>query len=270
MGEPNSLLQTYGPAPLAYYNTSDEWSLRQINAEQALVTQCMTAAGFSYTAPPPDITTIGGTDWDDFLGLTDMAQASSIAYRSPARVELDKNPQAAQEKEAEAQNQNSDPAYLTALYGAATARIMQGLPADSSLSDDQGCLTQADQRLTPPGAKPDMEIQGESWKAAKAKAQADPAVLADVEKWRSCMAQAGYQLTSIPLPNGDAEITPEAIAQAQADVTCKNSSGLIDLYIKTLYAAERDQINQRKAEFDAYEAYHEASDRLAADVLANG
>ena len=264
----DALLRAYGPAPLAAYNSSSEWNLRQINAWGVLVTECMARVGFSYTPKEPESSVIPGTDWDDFLGVTDMAIASSNAYRSAQLVALDNHPTVDQQKKQDGEIDTiSDPAYLAALWGDASARMILGLPEDKSLTDDFGCDPMAMRRMAPAAPKPNMEIQGEAWRAAKATAQADPAVRAALQNWRSCMRQAGYQLESIPLP-GDSPITPEAVAQAKADVTCKSSSGLTKTYIETLYAAERAQISRRKAEFDAFQSYQDARDRLAAEVLA--
>lgn len=249
----------YGPSPLQAYNLTPDENATIVNATNALVGACMVEQGYTYT--PDDSTTTAGasTDWDRYLGLVDAAQAADYGYwlpGSPAGGAREK-----EEAEALAREQNlsaQDEAYRAALLG----------PDFPEVSPD-ACYPRSSSALIPSGPTPNLSIQADLFDTATARAQADAAVVAARAAWQSCMADHGYDLSEIPLPSADADRSAAVVAQAVADVGCKDSSGLTDTYITTLYAAESAAIEEHLSDVQAYRAYVDERLRMAAQALTD-
>lgn len=250
----------YGPAPLQAYNLTAQESDTITKATDALVAACMTERGFTYKPTSQSVQAGTSNDWDSYLGVTDLDQAQQYGYRVPGATGeggLSKEEQAIldQQKNHTAQ----DEAYQAALLG----------PNFPPTSDDSACYPKSNAQLIPTGTPPDLSIQSEIAEQAAATAAGDATVVAAKQTWTACMADQGYALDAIPLPSVTAKLDPDVIAQAVADVHCKDSSGLTDTYITTLYAAQKSLIQSRLTDLQAYQAYVDERLRLAADVLTH-
>lgn len=264
----------YGPSPLSAYTVVGEDVTTLMSAVDVLVEECMAERGFTYE-PDYQLSTgseEGETAWSGFLGLVDADRAASTGYgvssaTAAAAAELE---EALDEALAERSSLTPERiAYLTALYGPADVAIRQGQNPEQTDADENSCMTVSTEALTPDVAPPDASIQGTLGEEARAVAQADPAVTTALSGWTTCMADQGYVLDAIPVPNLPAdEVTPATIDQAVADVACKESTGLIDAYITTLYSAEEDLIQQNLPDLDAFAAFTSERLRLASEVLA--
>jgi hypothetical protein len=229
--ENERLLAEYGPAPLdEMFETSEESDI-YLSAREILVTQCMAEQGFAalpeLAVEFPDYP-VPSAAWDDGLGLVDLEIAQTFGYQG----EMDAQWWAAYHAYNDAVDarsaQYSDPVRDEAEYGAG------------------GCERQALDTLNPVDTSAlDRDLIFSLDDLAVQQTQADPSVVESVTRWTGCMAEAGYTLTAIPISEASPEpATPEQIAQAVADVGCKQSVGLIDIYIPVLYASQRALMNQ--------------------------
>ncbi len=260
----------YGPSPLSAYTVVGEDVSTLMSAVDVLVEVCMAERGFAYE-PDYLVTTSsagGETVWSGFLGLVDASRAASTGYGVIGETAEDR----AGLKESLAVGASQTPeriAYLTALYGPAYVAIGQGQNPELTADDENSCMNVSTRALTPEVAPPDASIQGTLGEEARSSAQADPVVVAALAGWTTCMADQGYVLDAIPVPNLPVdEVTPAIIDQAVADVACKESSGLVDAYITTLYSVEEDLIQQNLPDLDAFADFTSERLRLAGEVLA--
>lgn len=274
VGAPADPRGRYGPSPLSAYTVVGEDVTTLMSAVDVLVEDCMADRGFTYE-PDYLVTTDsaeGETVWSGFLGLVDADRAASTGYAVLAETAGARAKLEGSLEESLAENASLTPeriAYLSALHGPAYVAIGQGQNPEPTADDENSCMNVSMQALTPDVAPQDASIQGTLGEEARAAAQADPVVIAALAGWTTCMADQGYALDAIPVPNLPAdEVTPATIDQAVADVACKESTGLIDAYITTLYSAEEDLIQQNLPDLDAFAAFTSERLRLASEVLA--
>lgn len=229
--ENERLLAEYGPAPLdAMFDTREEGDI-YFRAREILVTQCMTDLGFpeipELGVELPDVV-VPRAAWDDSLGLVDLEIAQTFGYQGA----MDSEWWAAHD------------AYIAALD---ESRAQYGDPVrDAAEYGAGGCDRQTGATLSPVDTSAlDRDLIFSLEDLAVQQTQADPTVVESVTRWTSCMAEAGYTFTAIPIPAANPDpATPEQIAQAVADVECKRSTGLIDTYVTVLYANQRALMNQ--------------------------
>jgi hypothetical protein len=282
-----TVAQRFGAPPLAAYNGTDADQATWTQAENMLVKQCMQKRGYDYSESDQGVNgTVGGTDWADFLGVTDLAEASEYGYSDPDTVgslaSLTAGPQPSGGSVSKDPNgtlvinvpsSTEDPARLKALYGDYDGAEMAGQTPAKGANDDNGCLTLADNEIEPKKGPSDPSIQAESLKKASAEAETETSVVAAKQKYFTCMKQAGYDINQIPPIQGADEPTPAQIKEATTDVGCKESTGLTATYVKALYAAEKQQIQQHAADFESLDTYAKASLQMATKALgqsANG
>ncbi|MDR0944761.1 MAG: hypothetical protein LBM66_01150 [Bifidobacteriaceae bacterium] len=279
-----TVTQRFGAPPLAAYNGTDAVNATEQQAEDMLVKQCMRKRGYDYAGAGQDSGGAGGaTDWEDFLGVTDLTQASKYGYSESSSIgefaSLTASPHpgvsldAAGDLSITMPSSTADPARLKALYGDLDGAQMAGQTPAKGANDDNGCLTLADNQIEPKKGPSDPSIQAESFKKASAQAETETDVVAAKQKYLACMKQAGYDISQIPPIQGGNEPTPAQIKEATTDVGCKESTGLTATYVKALYAAEKQQIQQHAADFQSLENYEKASLQMATKALgqsANG
>ena len=266
------LVEKYGPSPLSAYDLQPEDAQTLVDSQEVLIAQCMADRGFTYETRPWTVSADPTPRWDLFLGLTDGAEAQERGYQT--RNAEDFAAEMARAEEEASANLNMSPdqvAYNQALYGPRDTEIMLGRNPGETLTDADrnACEPWAWRQITPDGPVPDLEVSGKLAMQASSLAEADSKVQRAVIAWSACMANSGYVLDRIPQPSPDPSgATPEAVKQAVADVGCKNSSGLTDTYITTLYAAEQAQVDSHQTELQAATDYINRRIRIAADVLA--
>lgn len=141
---------------------------------------------------------------------------------------------------------------------------MEGEPGPKTLSSGQevpegGCAAAAEKTLgTPESGLPDVEAMG--WQTFQ-DATNDSRVAEVMEAWSDCMADAGFEYDSIWDANDvhwpDPPTTDE-IATAQADVTCKQETNLVGVYVAVEAAYQREVIEAYPGEFDALAKWRDA------------
>lgn len=235
VSEDERLLARFGPPPLDAFAWSAEESDTVTSATGRLITSCMAGLGFEYVPEVDEEPSRPVTHWGDDLGLIDPAAAAVRGYQAVGLAEPPREPVAGPEQSAE---------YYAALV------------------EDGGCVDQAfDATLGSPVE--DRDLLGRLWADARAAAQADSDFLDAKDVWRRCVADAGFPLDDFPMPFAN---DVDDIAQAVADVTCKQTSGVTDAYVAALYAAE-ERLAERHAEALAdYRSWMDERVRLAAGV----
>ena len=237
------LLTRYGPPPLDAFRWSADDMQTVQRAQDRLESACLERQGFSFTpvsGGPPATEPV--THFAEYLGLVSLERATAIGYRI-----LSLDARKWMKEQQSSPPTDTSPAYVTA----ATA-----------------CLQDAITALALSGTGIDRGILGRLYEDAVARAQSDPGVLAAKQKWVTCMAAAGYQLQDIPMPYEN-EFDQGRIDQAVADVTCKQTSNIIEVYITTLYAAEKVFATQHADELARYVAAQDERVHTAATALGS-
>ncbi len=189
-------------------------------ARSQLIERCMLRRGFVYappaeaTGPPPE------ERFGDFLGVTNLGRAQQYGYHASPEVaeQAARREQAAQQQVAAPPS----PEYLAALTGGGRgAGCVDEVAADLGIED---------------GTDPDNLIGQLVDRSITTVLQSD-AYRAALERWRNCMAEAGFEPPAVPfdlIPRyGRApSTTAEERAVATADVNCKASSGLVVTWMR--------------------------------------
>ena len=231
------LLDAHGPSPMSMYLLSaDELNLTS-DVDVKLISKCMADKGFTLREPRRVVDGLPWYDWSDFLQLTDLDHAKAEGYRVPAERVLGAT-QA--ELTTPVDPSPAERAYWEAMHGAAAF--------DFEAVDD-GCFASetAKTDMTEPVPKILESVDSDPVRPEAASASD---VIEALETWRTCVAERGFEMTSIPVLRRGGDLDPDEISRAVADVECKRSSGLIDAYIRALYSAQTALIDARRSEFE--------------------
>jgi hypothetical protein len=244
--------------PLAVYSYSDaDYQVIQ-SAEQVLARDCMKDFGLAYQParnPAPAQTE------DRRYGLTDRESAERHGYRMPPQQET---PTAKLTKD-----------QIKVLYGS------RSLGADSTelkyrgkKVPAEGCLGAAVLGFRKPYEdKAGAEVASLISTASYENSQKVPEVREVFAKWSSCMKEEGYAYTS-PM---DALETPAFLRgkvsdtekkTAVADVSCKERTGLADVWFAAESSIQKDMIKANAEALRKLGELHERKLRAARKILA--
>lgn len=247
--------------PLAVYSYSDADYEVIRSAEQVLARDCMKDFGLTYRpakSPAP------AEVQDRRYGLTDRASAERYGYRMP--------PQPRTPKAQLTEDQ------IKVLYGNRSA------PAGSAKNTelryrgkkvpDEGCLGAAVLGFRKPyeneaGAAVASRISTASYENS----QKAPEVRAVFGKWSSCMKQKGYDYAS-PMEAMAApgfvrgKVSAVEKDTAEADVSCKERTGLAEVWFAVESAIQKDMIRADAAALRRLGELHEKKLRAARKILA--
>lgn len=228
--ENERLLLRYGTPPFEVLDHTKEENREILDAIAHLTETCMSALGYE---PKPDLPPSAQRDapgavWDEHIGLVDPELAATYGYSPPLDEEYLRLSEERRKAQEARKAQYDTPERTEAEYGAGGCSIQ----AIDALRE--GDFPEVDWELV--HSLEDTAIE-QTW--------TDAAVGAAVEAWRACMTEAGYAFDWPPLVESHiTPMTPELMAQAVADVTCKQSSGLVDAFISTLYAKQRALLDE--------------------------
>lgn len=263
-GDPSGnsrLLAEHGPPPLDAWGWTPADAATVASAVEELTARCMAAQGFTYDRPAggaPSSEPV--THWGGFLGLVSAERARATGYQV-----LDVQARLAERARLEQEATRApDPGYVTALTGEAPG----GTAGGTTDAGGGGCSGWAFAQVTPEDPAVDPRIQEELYGQALDRAAREPAVVQALGAWTGCMERRGYAIDAVPLPASTDPVTPELVAQAVADVSCKDETGLVGTYVTALYDAERDLAAEHRAELDAFAAWGRERVRLATQALA--
>ncbi|MFC8432796.1 hypothetical protein [Streptomyces sp. NPDC057253] len=247
--------------PLAVYSYSDaDYAVIQ-SAEQVLARDCMKDFGLAYRPaknPAPAETQ------DRRYGLTDMASAKRYGYRMPPQQSA---PEAKLTKD-----------QIKVLYGNRSAPAAAAKNAElryrGKKVPDQGCLGAAVLGFRKPyedeaGAQVASRISTASYENS----QKVPEVRAVFGKWSSCMKQQGYDYAS-PMEAMAApaflrgKVSAVEKDTAEADVSCKEKTGLPDVWFAAESSIQKDMIKADIKALRKLGELHERKLRAARKILA--
>lgn len=229
---------TLYPGAYALPSESVGWTSEQARVvaawEDELASACMAEKG----VPMPASNVPEGTVWTqptNEYGVVDLEWVSQYGYVDEWSVAS-----AGQEEPS-----NDDAGPMEQIVPQATIDAWEGVEPEVEVSDESGriigryrpdgCLYAPVVALGPQDfyLSDDLREQVETISnEAAASVEQSSAFMDGESAWRDCMAESGYIVDSVYLPGGAAvsdpsEQTAESIAQAVADVECKNSTGFL-------------------------------------------
>jgi hypothetical protein len=242
--------------PLDAYVTDASQQTAINQATQELVADCMRARGFTM---PPESTAQklaqALSQQDDSAatngvvgpyGLTSMSQASKYGYG--AHLPPGFSPPAHPVHPADGVinvGPTGSPAFELALTGYAAGTAPDG-------STIGGCQGKADSAIYSHTVSAALgNLLGQLQAQSLAETENDPAVAAVLASWSSCMAAKGFNYKT-PMQAASAHWplltpTPQEIATAEADVTCKEKTSLALIWTRVEAGYQRTLINQNAA-----------------------
>lgn len=248
--------------PLEAYGTSLDVVVLVQNAENILVQECMSSAGYSYTGVDVDGLESSFIEAAGRLyGITDPAVASTYGYS------VDRT------SSSTVSAADSSDGYAIALTGYTLEEQMQADPNAA-----RGCVGQARATLTgtatgnpPEGALLGRELQTQAW----AEIWTDPRATKAVEEWAACMADEGYEadnpLSPETLEHRDVDdsgaAADEEIARASADITCKAKTKFIARVSAVHFEIAEGLIATHLAELQASKEFNDNALKAAQAII---
>ncbi|WP_020138706.1 hypothetical protein [Streptomyces sp. 351MFTsu5.1] len=247
--------------PLAEYSYSDADYEVIRAAEQVLARDCMKDFGLSYR-PAKNPAPAGAQDRR--YGLTDRASAERYGYRMPPQPDTPKV------KLTEDQ--------IKVLYGnrsaPAAASKNPELRYRGKKVPDSGCLGAAVLGFRKPYEdEAGAEVASRISTASYENSQKAPEVRAAFGKWSSCMKQQGYDYASPMEAMAAPEFLRGTVSAAEkntagADVSCKERTGLADVWFAAESSIQKDMIKADAGALRRLGELHEKKLRAARKILA--
>ncbi|WP_181787110.1 hypothetical protein [Streptomyces phytophilus] len=228
----------------AYLQTYPE----QVTIQQAnntLQRDCMGRFGFDFAPPAPGSHPPGeynSANMKRRYGITDLGEARQHGYQPPEPVE-EWTPY---EPEGEVANYVFD---LTVSEGqsAPTGQDYQGMDIPEG-----GCRGESDRIIGEFGDELASKINVDTFQRLKQ----DPRAIQVNQEWAACMQTRGYSFTS-PLEAIDQAFSAPAdgaaqdeISQAVADVECKKSTDLVNVYFSVETEMQEEEIGRQRPALD--------------------
>jgi hypothetical protein len=255
--------------PVQKYLITDSEAVKFQDAQDVLITQCMKGFGFTFIPQRPAPST--GVDSDAAnmsrrYGVSNLATIDAYGYHAraapapPPPIDELTSLSVAEYEVLWGHSEKSDSDTVT--------RTPSGVPIPSG-----GCMVESAQTFdrlapTPKQARLPGQINSDSF----TRSQSDPRVVTVIAAWSKCMAGSGYAVTSPlavmapftgPLPASAAEI-----AEAKADLACKDRTRLIETWDTVETQLENQMIAQNKQSLTTVAQDLQAGLKVAAQVLA--
>lgn len=235
--------------PIARYSLTDEEAVLLSRAERRLIGACMKRYGLPYeeaTVDPPGLS-------DRRYGLADRVEAQNSGYHPP---EFTGNETVKQAQES-----------MPVLMGQVSS--YQGKPVPSG-----GCVEEAGRRVQGAPAPQDaVQAATEISRSSFEESRSDPGVRKVVSAWSQCMKSKGY---SYPSPADSAaafvekaEVTREEKRAATADVSCKDETGLIDIWLRVETRIQEEELMPRRELLSVLEKRHRQQVEGATAILSS-
>jgi hypothetical protein len=247
--------------PLEAYMESYPEQSAIVRAQLKLVKGCMAKFGFDY-APPAPTTPLSNDDanMNRRYGLSDLDEAAQYGYHLPNYAE----PQAIPPQPSSAEELVLIGHSVTDRSATPAPASYHGIPVPAN-----GCIGSSSARLGAPlnTALPD-QLDSESL----SKSQAEPVVQTALHAWSGCMKSKGYTVDTpfnaaslAPSSNGSSP-TSQEIQVAEADVACKQQTGLIRTWFTAETAVQDHQVEQNQLALDQLRQQISAAVKASAAV----
>ncbi|MGZ9933609.1 hypothetical protein ACXNSR_27450 [Streptomyces sp. NC-S4] len=247
--------------PMAAYSyTADEYATIEA-AEHVLAKRCM--AGYSLGYRPPE-RGAAAPGVDRRYGLSEQDSALAPGYRLPP-------------SQPPAQAGELSKEQISVLYGRRGSEGRTGpLEYEGKAIPEEGCLGQSilDFRKDyehPQAVQTARQISSQSYEESLAR----PEVQAVFQKWSDCMKEKGYSYASPMEPPAvekfqDGPVTAEEKATAQADVTCKARTDLLNQWFFAESEIQRSRITEDAKVLQELRELHTKKVAAARTILTEG
>ncbi|MGE5830610.1 MAG: hypothetical protein ACM30G_19920 [Micromonosporaceae bacterium] len=248
--------------PLDAYRPTAIQQITLTRARNALIKACMKRFGFDYPVVTPNAASLSSGNARRYL-LADPVSAAQRGYHPPqALIDASKAAQS---------GPTLSPAALSVVSGKGQSSYNgQAVP-------EGGCNGEASRRLvkglpaTPPNLSIVDELSGDSYNRSLQHTR----LRAGFASWSECMKKSGYSYRTPHDANNDrvfaTEIpSPQEIATAVADVSCKEETNLVGIWAAVDQAYQSRSIVKNELKLNEVKQSMNVSLRNAADVLAAG
>ncbi|MFG2260597.1 hypothetical protein [Streptomyces mirabilis] len=252
---PNSGLAKDLSLPLQAYMQTYQDTVALDNAERNLETSCMAEYGFTVTFPPAGQTPPPSADDANMprrYGITDRATAAKYGYGLPEDSQGQKGTRmpALTKEQVEVltgrtsiRNNPTDPAPEPA------PSTYQGKPIHKD-----GCAGWAADQLG--NRNLDFSLVSQLDGESVTQSQKTPAVQEAISAWSKCMNTKGYTVATPydadkVVPHADGAPSQGEINVALADIDCKKSTNLVEIWFNEDSKIQDQQIKDHKSELDA-------------------
>ncbi|MFB9516582.1 hypothetical protein [Streptomyces purpureus] len=246
--------------PIAAYSYTDDEYASIEAAENVLAGACMARYSLSFDPPRPAPAKPGP---DRRYGLSDEKSASLFGYRP--------DPMASTRRPAQLGKD-----VRTVLLGKQAVGATGQLEYRGKKVPDDGCLGRAKHDLGkdyayPEGSETASRISSQSYRDAMLR----PEVRTVFKKWSDCMKKSGYTYTSPSEPFDspafrEGPVSAQEKATAQADVACKRSTGLLDVWFTAESAVQKTMIAKHAGALRKLQALHRQKVAAAKKILSQG
>ena len=136
------------------------------------------------------------------------------------------------------------------------------------------CQTEATNRVSAIGSLSENPEIAEIGHESFSRSVTDPAVVDVVARWSECMKAKGYEASSpIHITGVTADtpsVSPAEIAEAQADVACKQQYHVVDVWFNSEVTYQNQQIEQHAEVLKQLKQTHDDEMKRVAEIIASG
>lgn len=248
--------------PIAAYSYTDAEYASIDAAENVLADKCMARYSLTYRPPKPTPAVPGA---DRRYGLSEERSAALFGYRPDSSYRAASQPMKLGKHE------------RIVLYGNREgAGKSRSLEYRGKKVPDHGCLGQAKDDFGkayayPEGAGKASRISSQSYRQSMLL----PEVQAVFNAWSACMKKSGYIYGSPSDPFSaekfrEGPVTAQEKETAQADVACKRSTGLLEVWFTAESEVQKTMIAEHSTSLEKLRDLHAKKVAAARKVLAEG
>ncbi|WP_326557156.1 hypothetical protein [Micromonospora sp. NBC_01796] len=259
--------------PLDAYEPTPEQQRTIIEAHQLLVQKC--AQRFSFDVNMPESVSTPDVKHARLFGIVNAEEAASHGYRVPGMEAPPGATGPSNTKSATGGWNPSDDEFIVVRgVDRYTGQSKTGKKINSVPVPDGGCAGEAMRQLGEGGSAtaPDlMELPSRLSSGAHQSAEKDSRVVAAFGAWSACMKEAGYEFSNPWEPNDKnwgRQVTSEEIATATADVECRQSTRLVEIWLAVEVAYQNREMENHAADLSAAKNSFETRLKNAAKILA--
>ena len=205
-------------------------------------------------------------------GVVSMEVANKYGYHLPAKVEGGAGAPITK-KDADIYGSGPmTPAKEMVLSGRPTAGSASLPEVNGKRVPPTGCIGKADSQIAKTGSTGQADLVARIRAESFDSSVVDPAVTKAIGTWSECMKVKGYDVKRPEDATGafkdTAPVTAREIAMAQADVTCKQSTGLVEAWRNVEIEYQKRKIESHAAELQAIKDSNADQLRRASEALA--
>lgn len=269
--------------PIDSYTYTNDQNAEIVLAQSILTGTCMRRFGFAYDLAADQATmqrarqvqakNFGLYGNERRYGVTDDAAARKYGYHLPASVDGGATPRPSKGGPAHGLPAMT-PQMMTVLTGQRPDGGKAAAVGGESVPKG-GCRGEASSTLTKLGTVGQIPLVGRIRADSFTRSVTDPEVTSAFKAWSDCMSAKGYKYDSPRVAGADLDtkgpaVSPRETAVATADVACKKSTNVVEIWSAFEIAYQNKQIDEHAQELKDITQERDKLLKRVGEIIAAG